>query len=82
MQIPAQDFVVLLSARPKECMPATLAILERHDIRYDHAIFGVPTGERIVINDRKPSGLATAIAMNISRDAGLQGLAIAIDPNL
>jgi hypothetical protein len=81
-QIPANDFVVLLSARSKEHMPATLATLVRQGIRYDYAIFGVPKGERIVINDSKPSGLATAIAVNISRNAGLAGMEVSIDPDL
>ena len=28
----------------------------------------MPMGERIVVNDRKPSGLDMAVAMNIDRD--------------
>jgi hypothetical protein len=81
-QIPQQDYIVLLSARPMDCMGVTLALLESHGIRYDRALFGVPTGERILINDCKPSGLATAIAVNISRDEGLLGMQISIDPLL
>ena len=30
--------------------------------------FGMPMGERIIVNDRKPSGLGMAIAININRD--------------
>ena len=37
-------------------------------IRYDAIVCGVPYGERILVNDRKPSGLTTAIAMNTERD--------------
>lgn len=37
-------------------------------MRYDGIIFGAPYGERILINDRKPSGLAMAIAVNAQRD--------------
>ena len=32
---------------------------------------GMPTGERILINDIKPSGLRTALAINVKRDEGL-----------
>jgi hypothetical protein len=81
-QIPQKDYIVLLSARPIDYMGMTLALLESHGIRYDRALFGVPTGERILINDCKPSGLKTAIAVNLSRDEGLQGLQISTDPLL
>lgn len=37
-------------------------------IRYDHIIFDAPYGERIVVNDRKPSGLGMSVAVNIERD--------------
>jgi hypothetical protein len=30
----------------------------------------LPKGERILINDRKPDGLAMAVAVNLQRNAG------------
>lgn len=81
-QIPIQDYIVLLSARSKNEMPATLAFLDQHGIRYNHVIFDIPVGERIIINDRKPSGLETALALTVTRDLGLCGLAVTIDHNL
>ena len=31
-------------------------------------IFNLPMGERIVMNDRKPSGLEMSVAINLDRD--------------
>lgn len=72
--LPAGDCVVLLTARAPEWEEATRAALHRHGIRFDRILFGLPTGERVLINDAKPSGLATAHAVNLPRDAGLVSL--------
>jgi hypothetical protein len=80
--LPAGDVVVLLSARTADESAATLAMLTAHGLRYDHAIFGLPTGERVLLNDMKPQGLSTAIAVNLVRDAGLAGVGIHINPSL
>ena len=47
---------------------ATEAFLTGHGVRYDAILYGAPYGERILVNDRKPSGLSTAIAVNTVRD--------------
>lgn len=39
--------------------------------RYGHLLMGLPVGERIVINDTKPGGLETAVALNVPRDRGI-----------
>lgn len=44
------------------------AFLQEQGIRYDEILFGMPMGERIVVNDRKPSGLEMAVALNMDRD--------------
>ncbi len=62
--------------------PATLAFLRAHGLRFDHAIFNLPTGERVLINDAKPSGLATALAVNVPRDAGLSAMEICVNDAL
>jgi hypothetical protein len=80
--IPEDDVIILLSARTHEEMPATLAFLDAQGIRYDHALFGMPKGERIVINDGKPGGLSTAVAVNVKRDEGLANLVVIRDPTL
>lgn len=80
--IPAEDKIILLSARTEDEKEATLNVLNQNGLRYDEVIFGLPTGERILINDAKPSGLKTALEVNIKRDVGLSDLKIEIDPSL
>ncbi|MGB7274769.1 MAG: hypothetical protein WBC69_15840 [Geitlerinemataceae cyanobacterium] len=81
-QISEDDFVILLTARTEEIRESTLAMFTNSGLRYNAAIFGVPTGERICINDKKPSGLLTSHAVNLLRDEGLGGLKAIRDPNL
>lgn len=73
-RIPLTDMIILVSARDKTFKKQTKKFLDDNQIRYDHIIFGVPTGERLVINDIKPSGLKTAYAINVLRDDGLHSL--------
>lgn len=78
-QIAPDDRVVLLSARTPAEMSDTLAFLDAQGLRYDHVLFGLPKGERVLINDDKPGGLRTALAINLPRDTGLVDLIVRID---
>jgi hypothetical protein len=69
--IPPADRVVLLTARSSAHEAATRQALLAAGIRFDHILFDLPSGERVLINDAKPSGLQTAHAVNLVRDAGL-----------
>ncbi len=66
--IPREDKVIILTSRTEEYREATIAFLRRYSVRYDEILFNMPMGERIVVNDRKPSGLDMAVAMNIDRN--------------
>ena len=66
--IPEQDFILILTSRTDEYKDMTIAFLRDNGIRYDQILFNIPMGERIVINDRKPSGIEMAVAVNIDRD--------------
>ncbi len=66
--IPKEDYVLILTSRLNEYKEQTLKFLKDNDIRYDEIIFEIPMGERIVVNDRKPSGIDMAVAMNVDRD--------------
>lgn len=68
--IPKDDFIVITTGREEEHKKSSLKILEENGLRYDHVIFGLPLGERIVVNDLKPEGLKTAIAWNVERNKG------------
>ena len=66
--LPPEDKIIIFTSRTDEYKRMTLDFLTEKEIRYDQILFNMPMGERIIVNDRKPSGLDTAIAMNIDRD--------------
>ena len=67
-QIPEKDMIIFLTSRTDEVMQQTKMFLHNNEIRYDIIINNAPYGERILVNDMKPSGLITALAFNSSRD--------------
>lgn len=66
--IPAEDKIIILTSRTDEYREMTLSFLCNNHIRYDEILFNMPYGERILVNDRKPSGLEMSVAINIDRD--------------
>ena len=70
-QIPKTDKVILLTAREGTYLESLKVFLKEHNIRYDYILPDMPMGERILINDIKPSGLKTAYAINKIRDEKL-----------
>lgn len=66
--IPSDDFILILTSRTDAYRERTLSFLKENNIRYDKILFNMPMGERIVLNDRKTSGLDMAIAINVDRD--------------
>ena len=66
--IPEDDLIIILTSRTDEYKQITLDFLQDNNIRYDEIIFNAPMGERIIINDRKPSGIDMAVAINVDRD--------------
>lgn len=66
--IPDADMVIFLTSRKEKYREKTIDFLEKHEIRYNHIIFEAPYGERILINDKKRSGLMTAVSVNVERD--------------
>lgn len=67
-RIPAEDKIIIFTSRTEEYRGQTLDFLREKGIRYDGILFGMPIGERIVVNDRKPSGLEMAVALNMDRN--------------
>ena len=70
-KISSDDKVVLLTARQEKYLPALKEFLKANNIRYDYLLTDMPMGERILVNDRKPSGLDMAFAINKNRDENL-----------
>ena len=66
-KIPQEDMIIFLTSRTEEYRQITLEFLNENHIRYHEIIFNAPYGERILINDKKPSGMMTAIAVNTER---------------
>ena len=66
--IPPEDKIILLTSRTDEYRQRTLDFLAENKIRYDEILFNMPMGERILVNDRKPSGLDMSIAINLDRN--------------
>ena len=62
------DMVVFVTSRTLEYKEATEHFLTENGINYAHVIYNAPFGERILVNDCKPSGLKTAFAVNSERD--------------
>jgi ribonucleotide monophosphatase NagD (HAD superfamily) len=79
--IPSGDMIVFITSRTNEYREMTESFLAELGIRYDHIIYNAPFGERILINDRKPSGLDTAIAVSTARDVAVD-IGIEVDGSL
>jgi|LauGreDrversion4_2_1035121.scaffolds.fasta_scaffold12285_3 hypothetical protein len=81
-KIPDADHVLILTARDIRYKEPTVKFLRDHGLRYSEILFGMPRGERVLVNDRKPSGLCTAYALSLPRDQGLASIAFSIDKEL
>lgn len=79
--IPATDVIVLMTARKPEYQDSLKRFLAKNNIRFDYLLTDMPQGERILVNDRKPSGLQTAYAVNKNRDQALS-LSFEVDNSL
>ena len=67
--------IVLTTARADSYRWETEHQLKRYRIHFDVLIMGLPNGQRVLINDKKPQeDIDTAIAINLDRDVGLGGV--------
>ena len=66
--IPEGDMIVFITSRTDEYKQLTIDFLAEKGIRYNHIIFNAPYGERLIVNDDKPSGLHCSVAINLKRD--------------
>jgi len=78
--IPKGDMIVFITSRMSEYKEITEHFLTEHNIRYDQIIYNSPYGERVLVNDRKPSGLDMAVAINVERN-DFKMLNLVIDHN-
>lgn len=62
------DYVLLVTSRESKYKNITECFLRKEKIRFNKIIYDLPYGERILINDCKPSGLKMSLAINTKRD--------------
>ena len=67
-KIPKEDMIIFVTSRSDEYIDMTKKFLADNKIHYNAIIHNAPFGERILINDAKPSGLKMAIAVSPRRD--------------
>ena len=79
--LPVGDMLIFLTSRTEHEKEITEALLADNNIHYHTIIYNAPYGERILMNDKKPSGLDTAIAISGERDR-FEKIAVQIDKNL
>ena len=80
-RIPEKDMIVILTSRKETFRTETEMFLAEQGVRYDHIIYDAPYGERVLINDDKPSGLKSGYCINTERDHWC-GLAVKEDESL
>ena len=69
--IPDGDMIIFLTSRKLEYKELTENFLQENGVRYNYIIYEAPYGERVLINDKKPSGLNMAHELSIERDGEL-----------
>ena len=79
--IPDGDVIIFLTSRKKDCQGMTELFLKENGVRFYHIIYELPYGERILMNDRKPSGLNCAIALSNDRDV-FEQRRVTLNPDL
>ena len=82
LSIPAEDYILILTARESQAREKTEKFLAENKIRYNNILFEMPMGERIMLNDSKPSGLKMAYAIECKRNEGLGQVDVVIDESL
>lgn len=66
--------IILITGRRESEREKTLLQLNYAGIFYDQLIMGVGGGCRVLINDKKPDGSISAIAVNLNRNEGMEGM--------
>lgn len=72
--IPEKDMIIFITSRTEKYRKITEEFLRINEIKYNSIIFNAPYGERVLINDTKPSGLRMGIALEKKRDSNFDYL--------
>ena len=68
--------IILITGRRESLRSLTVSELNKFGLYFDDLIMGVGGGDRILVNDRKPSGRDTAYSYNLDRNSGIKNLDI------
>lgn len=80
-RVSLDDTIILLSARESSSINHIVRFIKELNPSLDVRVCGsLGVGERILVNDAKPSGLRTALSLNCERDKGLIDNFVFIDP--
>lgn len=79
--IPLEDMIIILTSRSIKEKENLEKFFYKYALRFDYIIFDAPMGERIIINDDKPSGLKMAYAINKVRNCKLD-ISVIVDEDL
>jgi hypothetical protein len=67
------DCVVITTAREgKEHKERISRFMSAYGLKCDLIVCDLPTGPRIVVNDKKPDGTITAHSISLKRDSGIK----------
>ena len=80
--ISPEDKLIITTSRQQKDIKFLIKELNSKGIKIDSVITELPHGERIVVNDKKPSGLRTSFSISVDRDAGTKDVVIANNPLL
>jgi hypothetical protein len=69
--IKENDFVIITTGREEHHKKRIEKFMKSFGLKCDLVICGIPTGARILINDKKPDGSMTAFSHNLTRDKGI-----------
>lgn len=68
LELPENDMIIFITSRNLKYKKLTEDFLLENKIRYSTIIYNAPMGERILVNDNKPSGLRMAYACPVERN--------------
>ena len=71
--LPEEDTVILTTSRDNGQRWSTEKALKENKIRYDCIIFGLPAGERFLVNDYVEEAKPTAYGVNVARNSTGKG---------
>jgi hypothetical protein len=74
LQSEGRLFLVLTSSRPESEFAYTEEVLQKHGVRVDRYLFGLPHARRFLINDYSATNpYPSAVAINLERDSEILG---------